>query len=164
MVVTEVETDRSLHIQPNGEILYRGGTEAFLEIAAQDEIPTEAEAALGCCVLLRQLTENRTGDAGLYLQSVSQSGQTTQLRFGYQIDGTPIRFSDGGSAAEITLSGTSVTRLTLRFRQYSASNEQSLLLPLRQTLAIAAERPGAELSVGYADGGGDTVSASWLAD
>ena len=35
---------------------------------------------------------------------------------------------------------------------------------LRQTLAIAAEHPGTELSVGYADSGGDTVSASWLAD
>ena len=65
---------------------------------------------------------------------------------------------------EITLSGTSVTRLTLRFRQYSTAGETSLLLPLRQTLAIAAEHPGTELSVGYADGGGDSVSASWLAD
>ena len=74
------------------------------------------------------------------------------------------RFSDGGSAAEIALSGTAITRLSLRFRQYSASGEMSLLLPLRQTLAIAAEHPGTELSVGYADSGGDTVSASWLAD
>ena len=76
----------------------------------------------------------------------------------------PIRFSDGGSAAEITLSGTAITRLSLRFRQYSTSGETSLLLPLRQTLAIAAEHPGTELSIGYADGGGDTVPASWLAD
>ena len=67
------------------------------------------------------------------------------------------------SAAEITLSGTSVTRLTLRFRQYSTAGETSLLLPLRQTLAIAAEHPDTALAVGYADGGGASVSASWLA-
>ena len=109
-----------------------------------------------CSILLQELTEGLTGEASLYLQSVSQSGDSTQLRFGYQLAGTPIRFSDGGSAAEITLSGTSITRLTLRFRQHSTTNEQSLLLPLRQTLAIAADHPGVELSVGYADGGGDT--------
>ena len=110
---------------------------------------------LGASILLEQLTEDRSGEARLYLESVSQGGDTTQLLFGYQIDGVPIRFSDGGHAAEITLSGTSVTRLTLRFRQYSTAGE---------TLAIAAEHPGTELSVGYADGGGDSVSASWLAD
>ena len=163
-VITEVEADRSLHIRPSGEITYRSGTDATLEISAQEEVPTAAEAVLGASILLEQLTEDRSGEARLYLESVSQGGDTTQLLFGYQIDGVPIRFSDGGHAAEITLSGTSVTRLTLRFRQYSTAGETSLLLPLRQTLAIAAEHPGTELSVGYADGGGDSVSASWLAD
>ena len=163
-VITEVEADRSLHIRPSGEITYRSGTDATLEISAQEEVPTVAEAVLGASILLEQLTEDRSGEARLYLESVSQGGDTTQLLFGYQIDGVPIRFSDGGHAAEITLSGTSVTRLTLRFRQYSTAGETSLLLPLRQTLAIAAEHPDTELSVGYADGGGDSVSASWLAD
>ena len=91
-------------------------------------------------------------------------GETTQLRYGYHIGGVPIRFSDGGCAAEVTLAGTAVTELSLRLRQYTASGESSLLLPLRQTLAIAAEQPGAELSLGYADTGGDTVSANWLSD
>ena len=163
-VITEVEADRSLHIRPSGEITYRSGTDATLEISAQEEVPTAAEAVLGASILLEQLTEDRSGEARLYLESVSQGGDTTQLLFGYQIDGVPIRFSDGGHAAEITLSGTSVTRLTLRFRQYSTAGETSLLLPLRQTLAIAAEHPGTDLAVRYADGGGDSVSASWLAD
>ena len=177
-VITEVEADRSLHIRPSGEITYRSGTDATLEISAQEEVPTAEEFleqvkerleafridGILDSGMLEQLTEDRSGEARLYLESVSQGGDTTQLLFGYQIDGVPIRFSDGGHAAEITLSGTSVTRLTLRFRQYSTAGETSLLLPLRQTLAIAAEHPGTELSVGYADGGGDSVSASWLAD
>ncbi|HJB12843.1 MAG TPA: hypothetical protein H9787_03945 [Candidatus Oscillibacter excrementigallinarum] len=164
-VITEVEADRSLHIRPNGEIIYRSGADFTpLEIAAQEEVPTASEAVLGASILLEQLTGGLSGEAGLYLVSVRQSGETTQLTYGYQINGIPIRFSDGGSAAEIALSGTAITRLSLRFRQYSISGEMSLLLPLRQTLAIAAEHPGTELSVGYADSGGDTVSASWLAD
>ena len=162
-VVTEAETDRSLHIRPDGEVTYRGGTESPLVITAREEHPTEAEAALGASLLLQRLTRDLTGEGALYLQSVQQSGETTQLQYGYHIAGVPVRLS-GGPAAEITLSGTSVTRLTLRFRQYTASGESSLLLPLRQTLAIAAEQPGTELSLGYADNGGDTVSANWLAD
>lgn len=163
-VVTEVETDRSLHIQTDGDVVYRGGLDSPLAITAQGEIPTEVEASLGAAILLQQLTEGRTGSGTLYLTALTQSGETTQLQFGYHIDGVPIRFSDGGCAAEVTLSGTSVTSVTLRLRQYSASNETSLLLPLRQTLAIAAAHPGTELSVGYADSGADTVTANWLAD
>ena len=163
-VITEVEAGRSLHIRAGGEITYRGAAESSLEISAQGEVPTEAEAALGVILLLRQLTQDRTGEAWLYLTALEQEDNTTRLRFDYQTAGTPIRFSDGGCAAEVTLSGTYVTELTLRLRQYSASGESSLLLPLRQTLAIAAEQPGIELSVGYADSGGDTISAGWLAD
>ena len=163
-VITEVDTNRSLHIQPNGEVVYRSGTEATLEISSQEEVPTDTEAVLGAAILLQQLTEDFSGEAELYLESIQQTGETTRLQFGYHIGGVPICFSDGGSAAQVTLSGRYLTSLTLRFRQYSSTNETSLLLPLRQTLAITAEHPGAELSVGYADSGGDTVSASWLAD
>ena len=163
-VITEAENGRSLHIRPGGEVVYRGGIKSPLEITAQDELPTEAEAALGAGLLLRQLTRDLIGEAGLYLTSVQQSGDTTLLQYDYQINGTPIRFSDGSCAAEVVLTGTSITGLTVRLRQYSASGESSLLLPLRQALAIAAERPGVELSLGYADGGGSTVSAGWLAD
>ena len=58
-VITEVEADRSLHIRPSGEITYRSGTDATLEISAQEEVPTAAEAVLGASILLEQLTEDR---------------------------------------------------------------------------------------------------------
>ena len=54
--------------------------------------------------------------------------------------------------------------MTFRIRQYTAGGNASLLLPLRQALAIAAREEGAELAVGYADGGAGTVSAKWLAE
>ena len=163
-VITEVETGRSLHIRPEGEIRYRSGTEATLEIAAEEENPTETESALGAALLLRDLTEGLIGEAQLYLTALEREGDVTRLQFDYHIGGVPIRFSDGVSAAEVTLTGTYLTELNLRLRQYSASGESSPLLPLRQTLAIAALHPGAELSIGYADSWGDTISASWLAD
>ena len=52
--------------------------------------------------------------------------------------------------------------MTLCFRQYTAEGESSLLLPLKQAIAIAAQQPGKELFLAYTDSGGDTVSAAWL--
>lgn len=158
------ETDRSLQIGTNGTITYEGGTEPAVEISAAGEVPTLQEAVNGSASLLRGLLGDLSGEAVLYLESVVQSEDITTLRFGYHVGGVPVRFSDGGCAAEVTLTGTSVSELSLRFRQYTASGEDSLLLPLQQALAIAAsDHEGAELFIGYADGGA-TVSAQWMAE
>ncbi len=157
------EADRSLQIEPDGTVNYQS-TGASLEIGAEDEIPTLSEAVDGCTALLRRLLGDQSGKAALYLEAVTQTEEITSLRFGYQADGIPIRFSDGRAAAAVPLTGTSGPELSLRFRQSTASGGASLLLPLRQALAIAAaSREGAELFIGYADGG-TSVSAQWLAE
>ena len=76
-----------------------------------------------------------SSSAAFYLLELQQSGATSVLRFGYHVDGLPIRFSDGGFAAEVTLEGSEVTKLSLRFRQYTLSDESARLLPLKQALA-----------------------------
>lgn len=164
-VGTEVvkEGDRALRIRADGTVLYNANGEAALTVEAADgEQPTAREAASGAALFLGSLLVS--DDASPYLVSIGQSGGTTVLRFDYQAGGVPIRFSDGSCAAEVTLSGSVITRATLRLRWYSATADMSLLLPLRQAMAIAAKTPGAELSMGYADNGGATVGAGWLAD
>lgn len=118
---------------------------------------------MGAAALLNSLLSGQTSEAGLYLTGVRQTEHTVILTFGWQSGGVPIRFDRGGSAAEVTLSGCAVSALTLRFRQYADTGETSLLLPLRQALAIAVRQAGAELSIGYVDGG-VSASARWLAD
>ena len=158
------ETNRSLQIGSGGDVLYQSGGDPAVEIDAAEDVPTLREAADGAAALLRELLGELSGEANLYLTAVSQTGETSTLRFGYHVGGVPIRFSDGADAAEVVLTGTTVTQLSLRFRQYIASGGISLLLPLQQTLAIAAaDHPGAELSIGYADSGAE-VSAQWLAE
>lgn len=159
-----VEGDRSVHIRPDGTVFYRGGSEATLTIDVSDpDDPTVAEAISETSSLVSELLRD-TGEASFYLESVSQTGSSMVLRYGYQINGTPIRFADGGAAAEITLSGSVISSLSLRLRTYTATSESSLLLPLRQALAIAAHNPGTELSISYADSGASSVSACWLSD
>ena len=104
------------------------------------------------------------GDEALYLTGARQSGALTSLTFGYQVHGVPVRFSDGGNAAEVTLDGTAVSMLSLRIRRYRETDAASLLLPLRQTISIARRHPGSQLSIGYTDYGASTVDADWLAD
>lgn len=160
---TELITDgnRTLRIRSDRTIVYNSGGDASLKIPASDDVPTLWEAAQGVGNLLSTLPS--AGEASLCLQSIRQSGSATVLRFGYQVRGVPVRFADGGCAAEAALTGRTVDSLSLRLRHYTDAGKASLLLPLEQTLAVAEQKPGAELTIGYVDAGGD-CAAHWLAE
>lgn len=157
-----VEGDRTLRIRPDGSIAYQGGSES-LHIAAAGEIPTETEAVVGAYQLLTALRAGMQDGARLYLQSIQTSGASTVLRFSYQLDGLPIRFLDGSSAAEVVLNGTAVARLTLQMRHYTAEDAAAPLLPLAQALAIAQAYPGSELGIYYVESG-SAATVQWLAE
>jgi len=161
---TVIEGERSVRIRPNGTVTYSSGGESALVVRSQSDRPTAREAASGASALLNELLASVTSDAKLYLTGIQQTGSTTTVTFDYQVSGIPVCFADGTSAAEVVLDGVTVSGMTLRFRQYTAAGNTSLLLPLPQALAIAASRPGQELSIGYADTGSETVSACWLAN
>lgn len=158
-----MDGDRTLRIRPDNSVYYQSGRDSGPTVEAAGDLPTAREAALGAGDLLAGLLTPVSGEAQLWLQSIRRNGVTTVLRFGYQAGGVPICFQDGSSAAEVTLTGTAVTALTLRFRQYNLSEEPSLLLPLPQALAVAAASPGKELSIGYVERGGE-CKAYWLCD
>ena len=156
-----VEGDRTLRIRSDGEVSYQGSS-GSLHISSPDETPTEAEIAVGVYQLLRDLLAQQ-GGAGLYLQSFQMDETAASLTFGYQFNGMPLRFADGGAAAEVTVEGAAVTRLTLRVRQCAAKEAAGLLLPLPQALSIARSYPGRELTLCYVDSG-SAASAQWLAE
>lgn len=158
-----IDGDRTLRIRPDNTIHYQSGNEPILRVKAAGDLPTAREAALGAGSLLGSLLAPVSGELQPWLQSLRRSGDVTALRFGYQLKGVPVRFQDGGFAAEITLTGSAVTALSLRFRQYNAAEEPSLLLPLPQALAVAAASPGKEFSIGYVERGGE-CRAYWLSD
>ena len=158
-----IDGDRTLRIRPDNTIHYQSGNEPILRVKAAGDLPTAREAALGAGSLLGSLLAPVSGELQPWLQSLRRSGDVTALRFGYQLKGVPVRFQDGGFAAEITLTGSAVTALSLRFRQSNAAEEPSLLLPLPQALAVAAASPGKELSIGYVERGGE-CRAYWLSD
>ena len=159
-----VDGERSLRIRPDGTALYLSGGESALTAGdAEDGTLTVSQAVTAAGNLVGGLLTD-AGDAGLYLQEVYQSAGSTVVRFGYQVGGVPIRYTDGGCAAEVLFDGNAVSTMSLRFRTYTLTSDTSLLLPLRQALAVAARTPGAELAVSYADSGASLVSACWMAE
>ena len=158
-----VESGRTLRIRKDGGILYQSGGDDTLQVEAGEEA-TLQELAVGSGELLDALLDAAGSEASLYLEEVRQSGTSITLTYGYEVSGVPVRFFDGENAASVTLSGTTVTTLALRLRQYSATEEISLILPLRQAAAIAGRYGDTELFIGYADDGNGRVEARWLAE
>ena len=161
-----VEGDHSVRFLPDGTIRYKGSdneaSENELTVEASGEIPTLQEAAAGTSSLLTQLLDG--SDAALYLLDIRRSGNVTTLLFDYHFGGIPIRQASGSAAAEVQLTDNRVSSLTLQLRQYHAGTDFSLLLPMKQAVAIAARQPGRELLIGYTDNGSDTSGAVWLLD
>lgn len=156
-----VEGDRVIRISASGAFTCTSGGEDALTVSAAGTIPSVREAVTGVQTLLDAVLPD--GEASLYLLSFSQNGAETLMTFGYQAGGVPIRFADGTAAAEVTLTGNTVSALSLRPRQY-VSGDSAALLPLRQAMAIAGKKEGSELSIGYADTGTYPLAAVWLAD
>ena len=162
-VISE-NNNRTLRIGTDGTVLYHSDGDSTLSVEAAEAVPSLIEAATEVHALLNGLFPASAGENRFYLEQIRQTNETTLLSFGYQVGGVPVRFANGQSAALVELSGTAVSSITLNFRQYAVSENTSLLLPLRQALAVAADLPGAALSIGYVDRGGEAIRASWLAD
>lgn len=163
---TEVisEEGRSLRLRADGTVTYQSGGDSTLTISAVEDVPTLQESAAGAGSILRQLLVPAAGSELLCLTGIRRSGSTTVLTFGYQVNGIPVFFADGGDAATVTLNGAAVASLSLRIRRYTPLDSNSLLLPLPQALSIASRFSGGELSIGYADHGGTAVDAQWMID
>lgn len=158
-----VESSRSLRLRTDGSILYQSGGEDTLRVEA-GENPTLQELVAASGALMEKLSVISDGDAHLYLERVRQSGDIVTLYYSYAVEGVPIRFYDGDSTAVITLSGATVSELTMRLRRYTVTEESSLLLPVRQAAAIMGQYEETELFLGYADDGSERMSARWLAE
>ena len=164
-----VEGDHSVRFLPDGTIRYKGSdneaSENELTIeSASGGTPTLQEAAAGVSDLLNRLLSSYPGDASAYLLDIQRSGDVTALTFDYQSGGIPIRQASGAAAAEVQLTGNRISSLSLLLRQYTAGTDTSLLLPMKQAVAIAARETNRELLIGYTDNGGDTSGAVWLLD
>lgn len=163
-----VQSLRVLRIGADGAISYQGGTAevgSLYYVPADNGTPDVFAQVSAARALLNTLCRDAVGDATLYVSGFERSDNGCTVYFDYMVQGTPIRLSGGGHAGFVTVEGQSITAFSLRLRRYDATQENSLLLPMALSSAIAAGHyEGCELIVAYVDGGGDTVSATYLAE
>lgn len=162
---TEVIRDgsRTLRAETDGTLLYDcgGAPVPELTVPAAGESVTAPEAALGSFRLLSSLLAD--SEAALCLRDAEPAETGWLISFDYQTGGVPIRFSSGEPAAQVEVSGGAITRFTVCLRGYTSDSADSLLLPLRQALAVAAGASVGEMNVCYVDSG-STASAAWLTE
>lgn len=166
-----VESPRTLRFSPGGSVVYSGEgeiTASLCQVACAGDEPTQAEALLACWHLATALTD-ATGASPLVLRSAEPAAGGWRVSFGYQPLGWDMFFDQPSSelnsleALSVTVTGRTITAFTYRCRTYSATEDDSLLLPPAQAAAVASVYPGAGLTVGYADDGSGVLSARWLA-
>lgn len=164
---TEVimENGRALRLRTDGGVIYQGGGEGILKVAEETgESPALREIAEGSGALMDALAGLSGGAGRLYLTGIRQNNGEIILTYGYQVQGIPVCYADGFEAGTITVSGTTVSDLSLRLRRYTIQEETSMLLPLRQALAIAEQYENTELFIGYAGDGNGRMKACWLVE
>lgn len=159
------ESPRTVRIGPDGTVAYTGG-------AAVPELYLTGGSGLnralqGACRLAEALTSG-TGATDLYLCGAQEEEDGWVLRFRYQVDGIPVRFSDEGDALSVTVSGGVITAFTYRCRSYTPVEAEGAspqpLLPPTMAAAIAAGYSDPWLSIGYVDAGAGRLRAQWLGD
>lgn len=162
---TEVVRDgeRILRIQTDSTLIYDSGGDAAARLqfsAGGEGTVTAAEAVLGSYRILSSLVSGSS--AVLYPRSVEPSDGGWLVTFDYQMDGIPLRLSSGEPAARAEITGRGISAFTLALRRYNpASLTGTVLLPLRQALAVAAAGNDGELSLCYVDNGA-SAAAVWL--
>lgn len=156
-----VDGNRTLHIQTNGLVTYQDEDSNALQVSTSaKETLSDKDAVIGCYRLL-VAGNNNSGNASLFLKNIQPGKDGQTLKFDYQISGTQIRRGNGMPAAQIVLRGNAVSSLRFYVRRYLPSEKESLILPLRQALALAEKHTGKELKICYADNGASSVTAGW---
>lgn len=155
----------TLLVTREGTLSYHGVDGSLYPVVSAGETPTLAEMIETTRQLLSAAVEPLCGDARLYLISARQEEGDTLITYGYSLNGALVWTGNEGWAAEFRLSGGLLTGFTLNLRSYTAGEASTPLLPAHLAAAAmtALGARNSELLLLYRDGGGDTISAAWVA-
>ena len=160
----QVEGNDSLRLQENGMLSFHtlGDTEFRFLLSENTR-----QGALDYTQELANATVGKWCEgAGLCLAGVQESADGLEILYQYCLDGIPVELPGETAAARFAVRNGAVTDFTLYFRAYSPTDEVTRILPERQAAAALGSDAGEEneLTLIYQDGGGETVSAGWIAN
>lgn len=144
---------------------YEGkGSSGLFHILRQGEGGELFDSVETCRQLALSALGSRCGEARLYLVSVSEQPEGWEIDFGYSLNGIPVLL-EAGYAARFRVERGEIIQFSLYLRSYTNNGTTSLVLPPRQGAAALSAQglAGEELLLAYAEVGGDTVAALWVA-
>lgn len=153
-----VEGDAVLRVAADGTLTYWGKDRSEAKVSL-----SPAEAVEAARVLCKKTLGANCGEASLYMSYISyvSVSDTYSMRFDYVLNGLPVVFSNGESAAELTLTGTGITSAKMQFREYSSLQTAEEPLPALQAAAAVEALGGGEPMLSYIDNL-SSVSVGWV--
>lgn len=162
-----LDGDSRLEVTDSGFMICRAGQQGKYPVAAAGAEPTVAEMIETVRGLAQGTLGTLCGAARLYLSEVlpAEDGGYC-IRFRYQLNGSTVWLYDDGWAAEFFVQGGYVTEFTLRFRSYTATGNEALLLPAERAAVIlpGLSEEKRELVIQYRDRGGAELEPIWVGE
>lgn len=139
-----------LRLETGGLLTYNAPSGGAKELSPADRIELARET-------LMELVS--PGDAQLYFSGESYNDGAYTLSFDYYVSGVRV-ITTTDSCAQVVMEGGEITRIAVWLRNYTETENGSLLLPAVQAAAMAEGR----LEAVYTDNGTDTPAAGWQAE
>lgn len=160
------EDEDILRLENDGEVTFQGEVGVSNRFVADGEgVTTVIEA---CQSIVSNTISPLAGEGEVILSHVEwESSNSYTITFSYLLDGISVKFSDGEAAAKFYVEEGNITQFSLYFRNYTATEETSLVLRESQAAAaMSALNVGSSpvITLCYEDWSGDEVSAGWVVE
>lgn len=151
-----VDSGKRLGIESDGTVSFKSAAPDAGENGAQ------ANSLLDAVSLAERMLAPLAGEAELGFAG-AEPGQdgTLSCRFRYLVNGIPVELAGGAYAAEITLSGGTVTYLELHPRTYALMSGIETPLPMDSAAVMAAASGARRFELVYLDSGA-AMSCEWI--
>lgn len=157
----------TLKISPQGNMVYtdtRNTADETLGISVESdsEIPSLSEKTEAARHLTASIANALLCDGGIYLVSVSETADGTEVVFGRHIDGIPIDMAQTMRFSEIRIKDSTVVSARFNTGSYMKSAKRVSYVPERITAAaVAGSGKTGDVNLRYQGSAGDEVTALW---
>ncbi len=157
----------TLKISPDGELAYTDTREEAddilgIPVESDFDVPTLAEKTEAARKLTATLASKLPGEGGIYIASVSEGTNGTEVIFGRHVGGVPVDMRETLYFSSVLIKGRSVRSARFNLRGYEKTPKLSSYVPER---IVAAAVKGAgetgDINLRYRDSGENEISFAW---
>lgn len=156
-----VDGSKSLRIDASGKVVFSVVGVSGLEIPIKRNELTIDDCISAAFSIVQSTVGVVSGEGSLDLADISglSSPNSCILNFSYSVAGIPVSLPGSAYAVSVQISGGSIVRVEMQFRQYSYTGEYLYPMPEKMVTAIA-KQDGGEPILMYNDSI-STVTCSW---